>query len=257
MDILPVDDSLLQVGQWATLALIPGQRRDTAKNMFVVSITHYKCHTEEQHEKLLLILKTPRDGASPSKMTYVVTDRGPNTHDVDSQRCQASSMLLSSASPSLRVISPLSPDVRANDQIFIPGTGAPSLKRYKRQLSQRYNALCTMTLTTAMSLAQLAVLLQAVNLHSVYYNPLKYQCYWYAYTIWEVLCMEFGGIVAENRLQDKQGKYMGFNIACEDSVEAITGIYTCAWQKLCEEEIQIRKNEEELVRQVNFTLMIT
>ena len=44
-----------------------------------------------------------------------------------------------------------------------------------------------------MSLAQLTILLKAVYQHSVHYNLLAYQCYWHAYTVWEVLRGEFGG----------------------------------------------------------------
>jgi hypothetical protein len=68
--------------------------------------------------------------------------------------------------------------------------------------------------------------------------------------------MECGGIVTEDKLQDRRGKYKGLNVRRQDSVEAITSIYLCAWQTLCKEEIQTRKNEEEVVRQVNFALMI-
>jgi hypothetical protein len=83
-----------------------------------------------------------------------------------------------------------------------------------------------MTLIKPMSLAQLAVLLQTFNKHSAHYNPLTYQCYWYAYTIWEVLRIEFGGIVTENKLQDRRGKYKRVNVRREDSVEAIIEMYT-------------------------------
>jgi hypothetical protein len=190
----------------------------------VIGTTHYKCHTEEQHEKLLIVLQTPHHGASPSKIIYVVTDRGPDPYDVHTKKHQSSSIL---SSPSLSVIvSPPSPEIHANDRIFIPRTGAPSLEHYQRQLSKKCNALCTMTLIKPMSLAQLAVLLQMFNKHSAHYNPLMYQCYWYVYTVWEVLCIEFAGIVMENKLQNRWGKYKRVNVRCEDSVEAITEMYT-------------------------------
>jgi hypothetical protein len=250
--ISPLDH--LQVGQWAALALIAGQRREIAKNTLVIGATHYKCHTEEEHEKLLIVLKTPRDGASTSKITYVVTDRGPDPYDVDTMKRQSSSILSSPSSSAIG--SPSSPEVRANDRIFIPGTGAPSLDRFQKQLSKRYDALCTMTLVKPMSLAQLAVLLQTFNQHSAHYNPLTYQCYWYAYTVWEVVRLEFGGIVTENKLQDRRGKYKRVNVRHQDSVEAIIEMYTNAWRALCEEELRMRQNEEEVIRQVNLAIMI-
>jgi len=90
-------------------------------------------------------------------------------------------------------------------------------------LGEKYDFLCTVTLNTPMSLAQLAFLLQAVYQHSVHYQILTYQCYWHAYTVWEILRE-----VSQNKLEDKRGKYMGVNIRREDSVEAITNSYQSA-----------------------------
>jgi hypothetical protein len=91
-------------------------------------------------------------------------------------------------------------------------------------LGEKYDFLFTITLNAPMSLAQLAVLLQAVYHHSVHYQLLTYQCYWHAYTVREVLRE-----VSQNKLEDKMGKYMGVNIRREDSVEPITNSYQSAW----------------------------
>jgi hypothetical protein len=101
-----------------------------------------------------------------------------------------------------------------------------------------------------MSLAQLAVLLQAVYRHSVHYQLLTYQRYWHAYTIWDILRKEFKGEVSQNKLEDKGGKYMGVNIRREDSVEAITNTYKSAWMAFCDEETRSRQQAEEVIRQV-------
>jgi len=239
-----------RVDKWATLALIPGPSRDIAKHTFVIGATQYKSRTKKEHEKLLVILQTPRVGSTPSAITYVVTERGPDPDDMSAKRRQNSSMLPSPMGSSSNL--PLSlTDVRANDLIFVPGTRRyQPLDSYKKQLKEKHDILCTVTLTTPMSLAQLAVLLKAVNQHSVDYDLWTYQCYWYAYTIWEVLRTQYGGTVTENKLQDRRGKYMGVKIRREDSVEAINEKYGKAWQTFCDEETRARQRAEEAARQL-------
>jgi hypothetical protein len=116
--------------------------------------------------------------------------------------------------------------------------------------NRQYHSLCTVPLNAPMSLAQLAVLLQAVYQHSVHYQLLTYQCYWHAYTVWEILRKEFRGDVSQNKLEDRRGKYMGVNIRREDSVESITNAYKSAWVAFCDEETRTRQQAEDVIRQV-------
>jgi hypothetical protein len=145
-------------------------------------------------------------------------------------------------------------NVRANDRVFIPGTRHyQSLDRYRKSLRDKnYEVLGTVTLTKSMSVAELAILLRVVNEHSIHYDLLKYQCYWYAYTVWEVMRTHFGGVVVDNALISKRGKYMGITIRREDSVGAITRSFKSAWKELCEEETRLKEQDEERLRQVNF-----
>jgi hypothetical protein len=248
--ILPLTDLRLQVGQWAILALVPGPSRDFAKWTAVRDMTQYKSKTDEEHEILLIVLDTPPVGVSPGKTTYIVTDRGPNRSDMATRSSQNPPISPSFAGPSSN-FSPSSPEVRANDRIFVPGSEKyQPLDRYQKHLKETYNALCTVTPTSPMSLAQLTILLKAVGEHSVHYDLLKYQCYWYAYTVWEVVRTHFRGVVTENRLQGRRGKYKGVKIRREDSVEAATEIYSLAWNMLCEEETRAKRQDEARILQV-------
>jgi hypothetical protein len=249
--ILPLADLQMHVGQWATLALIPGQSRDIAKNTTVTSATHYKSRTGKTHEKLLIALKTPRVGASPGKITYIVTDRGSHTDDRDNNGRKNSSLSPTPASSSSNISVP-SPDVRANDRIFVPGTRAPSLDRYQRDLNIEYITLGTVTLTTPMSLAELAILLNTVNDHSIHNDLCTYERYWYPYTVWEVLRTQFRGNVKENEMQDRRGIYTGVAIRREDSVEKIADEYRSAWKSFCEAGTRTRQEEEATIREVHF-----
>ena len=246
--ILPLADLHLPVDPWATLALSPGPRLALAKDTIVRCAIHYKDRAEKKHEKLLIVLQMPQ-GAT----TYMVTDRGPDREEVEARRGDG---LPSSSSPGVGSSAKAllsSDDIWANDRIFIPGTSSRrsrSVEKYKKHMSESYDALGTVTLGDPMSLAQLTILLKAVYQHSVHYNLLTYQCYWHSYTVWEVLRREFGGAVTQNRLQDKRGKYMGVNIRREDSVEAIIDAYKRDWQAFCEEETRSRQLEADIIRQV-------
>jgi hypothetical protein len=57
-------------------------------------------------------------------------------------------------------------------------------------------------------------------------------------------------------LQNRWGKYKRVNVRCEDSVEAITEMYTSSWRALCEEELKAKQNNEDAIQQVNFSITI-
>jgi hypothetical protein len=249
--VLPISELKAQVDTWATLALCSSARCDVAKGTIVKSATHYKSRMNGGHEKLLIVLQTPHAGT----ITYMETDRGPDPDEMETRRNEHPSI-----SPSADLstdISLSSSKVPADDRIFVPGTQQfRSLERHKKLLGQKFDALCTITLRAPMSLAQLAVLLKAVHQHSVDYDTLTYQCYWYAYTVWEIMRKEFDGDVSQNRLQDKRGKYMGVNIRREDSVEAITAAYESAWEVFCKEEKKERQKAEDDIRKVSCRQLI-
>lgn len=239
--ILPATNSRTDVESWATVALTPGPKVDVAKASFVTSAIHYKSRTGKRHEKLIIVVHTPH-GASGTT-TYLVTERGPDP-DLDT------SDISSDLSPDVMLTSK---EVWADDRIFVPGTaGSHSLDDYKNHLKKKqYDALCTVTLSQPMSIAQLAVLLRAVYHHSVHYDLRTYQCYWHSYTVWEILRREYGGQVSHNELQDRRGKYMGVRIRREDSVGAITEAYKRVWRAFCDEENMKRQQLEDLIRQVS------
>jgi hypothetical protein len=243
--ILPIDELKVQVNTWATLAFCSSARRDIAKGTIVKSATHYKSRTNGGHEKLLIVLQTPHAGT----ITYMETDRGPDPDEMNTRRNEHPSM--SPSADSSTNLSLSSSEVPADDRVFVPGTQKfRSLEHHKKFLGEKWDALCTITLHTPMSLAQLAVLLKAVHQHSVDYKLLTYQCYWHAYTVWEIMRKEFGGDVSQNKLQNKRGKYMGVNIRREDSVEAITDAYESAWAAFGKEEIREREKAEYAISQV-------
>jgi hypothetical protein len=247
--ILPPSNLALPVGSWATLALSPGSNRNVAKDTLVKCAIHYKSREKKRHEKLLIVVQTPHAGT----VAYMIVDRGPDQDEIEARRKERPSMSPSPAG-SLADVSLTSEKISADDRVYVPRTQRfQSMERYKKYLSdsEHYDALCTVTLNTPMSLAQLAVLLKAVHQHRVDYHLLKYQCYWHAYTVWEVLRAEFGGVVTQNELQARRGKYMGVNIRRKDSVEAITDAYNDAWKVFCEEETGTHRQAEDVIRQVS------
>jgi hypothetical protein len=245
--ILPVTELRWPVDAWATLALTRVPRLEVAKSTFVKGAIHYKSRIGKQHEKLLIVVQTPHEDT----ITYIVADRGPDPDHLKARRNEPSSAMSPSPAGSSADISLLAKGIWANDRIFVPGTTGLSVENYKKFLKkEQYDALCTVTLSLPMTLAQLAVLLKTVYHHSAKYDLRTYQCYWHAYTVWEILRREFAGQVSQNELQDKRGKYMNVKVRREASVEAITEAYKGEWGAFCDEEKRTGQELSDAIREV-------
>lgn len=227
-------DSSLSVRYWAQLAFFPGVSRETANNTFVKSATHYKSRRGKEHERLLIELRVPSPGTQDIFTAFIITERGP---DPDDKRRSSELSLASSLNQSSPSISQPDDSIHANDIVVVCGTRKhQSPAHIKDRLRENYDALCTVTPTKPMSLAELAILMTVVNNHAISYHLLKYQCYWYTYTVWEVIRTHFGGEVTGNTEENRRGKYMGVPITRGDSVAAITETFETEWKTLCDKE---------------------
>lgn len=245
--LFPTTDLKMPVGPWAKLALIRGGSRDIAKSTSVKNVTHYKSRRGKAHEKLLVELSVPRPESQDIVTTYIITERGP---DPDDKRENSDFSTGPSPNPSSASLPQSGAIIHAVDRVVVYGTRTnQSLESYRRRLRKNYDALCTVTPTIPMSLAQLAILMKVVNDHSVEYD-IKYQCYWYAYTVWETIRTHFKGNVTENALEGKRGKYMGVRFRREDSVEAITENFETEWNAHCKDEIVDENTVQQAIREV-------
>lgn len=92
--------------------------------------------------------------------------------------------------------------------------------------------LCKITLDTTMTLAQLAVLLNTIHRISDQYNALQYNCYWYTYTLREVIKQEFNCFILSDECMSKRGLWGNINLMKEDLVDQVILDYNTAWGKV-------------------------
>jgi hypothetical protein len=203
-----------------------GQYRDIAKDTVVIAATHYQSRIKKL-ETLFIVLKLPT-----GEITYVIAEMNHVRRRVSF----------------LPTFKDLTLDV-THQNIFVPGSEQHRpLDLCQKRLSEKYDALCTVTLTRPMSLARLAILLRVFSAcHSILIAELLK-------SLVRVYCLraEFGGDITENRLQSRQGKDIGVKIGRENSVEAIAKIYKCAWMALWE-EMRSRQAAAEIIRQIDCT----
>jgi hypothetical protein len=235
-------DLKISVNMWTTLALVDSVRREIATGTVVKRVTHYKSRSGKAHEKLLVELDVHYPESQDIFPTYIITERGP---DSDSGSSELS--LASSSNHSLSSRSQEERRVQADDRVVVYER-CPSLASVQRRLRGDYIILCTVTPTKSMTLAQLAILLKVVSNHSVEYD-LKYQCYWYAYTVWEVIRTHFDGTVTNDELEHKRGKYLGKVVRKEDSVGEVTTAFDSEWRTYCDQENKEREDAREAARE--------
>jgi hypothetical protein len=104
-----------------------------------------------------------------------------------------------------------------------------TFEEYIQKREQSYHVLCRITLNKSMSLPQLAVLLSTICNISTKYNPLQCNCYWYNYTLGEVILHDFAVLVSSNTKVAKRGKFMKQNFMLVDSVEEVRHNFHQAW----------------------------
>jgi hypothetical protein len=90
-----------------------------------------------------------------------------------------------------------------------------------------------------MTVAQLAVLLRAIHDHSKNYTANSNSCYWYAFTVVEVIRGKFPAVQTNGPAFAERGEYMKWKPDLENAVQTVSLLYDAAWKK-CAEQAQER-----------------
>jgi hypothetical protein len=90
-----------------------------------------------------------------------------------------------------------------------------------------------------MSVAQLAVLLRAIHDHSKQYLANSNSCYWYAFTVVEVICSKFSAVQTNGTAFSERGVYKKWKPDIENAIGTVSLLYDAAWGK-CTERAQKR-----------------
>lgn len=101
---------------------------------------------------------------------------------------------------------------------------------------------------------QVSILLCVLSKHSPMYELLQYQCYWYAYTVWEALKKLFPGCL-ETPLNEGRSRFRGQPIKKAESVDTVCEQYRAEWARFEEAAEERRRAKEEEERRVRMAVL--
>jgi len=183
---------------------------------YIRKITYLKARKPLFHEYLLVeIVHTGSVQAS-----LAVTERVPEKNDGYSTK--------QAVSPSVYG------RVAANDTVrIVGGTGISELPSHNKLSELQFDA-------NELPLLNLAILLNVVRKHAQYYDVWKYQCYWYANTVYQSVQDLFKSRKdhVEPAFSKHRGKVLLGLPQRKDSVGAIIGEYNAAMEDIRKEKIK-------------------
>ena len=184
-----------EVDSWADYALCEtSYALSTAAT--INKVTHCKSTRDMAHEFLIVKMELQQ----PPCTTYLVTDSSPTKTNGLSSPLPSIWPTPSRGSGSM---SSLFTIVDADDRVRVPQNGLKAnLELFTLSKFGRHNEVCMLHLehaysTPQMSVAQLAVLLSAIHAYNEWYAANSNSCYWYAYTVMEVICTKFVAVQLE------------------------------------------------------------
>ena len=124
--------------------------------------------------------------------------------------------------------------VAANDTVrIVGGTGISELPSHNKLSELQFDA-------NELPLLNLAILLNVVRKHAQYYDVWKYQCYWYANTVYQSVQDLFKSRKdhVEPAFSKHRGKVLLGLPQRKDSVGAIIGEYNAAMEDIRKEKIK-------------------
>lgn len=217
----------------------------------VDSITQMKLNKHQGHEKSVIKLKVvprvhsnrPFNTSSPTAFyTYITTERCADFDNYDGGSC----LSFFSDDKECDTCALVSGDFNAVDRVTIPARSSRlTFEEYIQKRQQNYAILCRITLNSPMSLSQLAVLLTTIRKISTKYDPLRWNCYWYNYTLGEVIVRDFSGLVSSDTHVAKRGKFMNKNCILVDSVDEVRQNFRRAWADM-EKRLASRQSTQQV-----------
>ncbi|KAG1881287.1 hypothetical protein F4604DRAFT_1534104, partial [Suillus subluteus] len=150
-------------------------------------LTFCKATRGKEHEFIVLYFR--HWNASVPATARLIVERALNPYQMDGR----STIMHSSSFSALQIsslISPTSLQTSAIDSVLITSNTVHS--HWETYLGGRYGSyktLCTLefSATSCPSATQISVLLFVINRHAPDYHLWKFQCYWFAMTIWETI----------------------------------------------------------------------
>ncbi|KAG1896787.1 uncharacterized protein F5891DRAFT_1245792 [Suillus fuscotomentosus] len=121
------------------------------------------------------------------------------------------------------------------------------IRKCLRERYGKYKELCNHTFSdnsARPSATQISVLLSVISQHAPNYNLYRFQCYWFAMTIWEATKQLYPDSEdTEAPWKGKHSRWHGIKMDSADSVDAVCEKYAMEW-KLFEKEAERKKQAE-------------
>ncbi|KAG1729015.1 hypothetical protein EDB19DRAFT_1642220 [Suillus lakei] len=239
--VFTLGDSCNDVGDWHTLLL----NNELSSQCELEHMVFCKSTTSVQHEFLLLHFRHPTQHHAVAILVLDRTSRPDSTENHNGNGSSRSVGIGQSA-----VVSPSVSTTPAHDSIFTTPNNGSAIESYLTKRYGQHKYLCNLDFSASArpSAMQVSVLLCVLRKHSPTYHLWQYQCYWYAYTVWEALKRLFPGC-RETTLSEGRSRFRGQEVRKAESVEAVCELYRAEWAHFENAADERRRAKEEERRQ--------
>lgn len=223
--ITPKENRTLDSMSWSALTLTPGPSLELTNSSHVTRAFYLKAKGDKEHEVFFMEVQLPS-----TQKTFIHTDRCPKRFGSEPPTPSRSP-----APPAPNASDPgmipessngfltSSGKARADDRVFINGThhGHSSIDVYIAARGDTYDVIGEWKFDPPIPLSHAAIAIATVTEHSVNYEPLGHQCYWYAESVLSLLLRMQPSMEKSAQFKSKQGTYFGIPIRQEDSLETL------------------------------------
>jgi hypothetical protein len=193
-----------------------------------------KATKNKQHE--FIVLHFRHWDPSVTATARLIVDRGPNTSQKNNSYFKHSSSIASSSAL----------HTSALDSILIT-SNTVHLETRLCKIYGSYKELCTLTFpatskSACPSATQISVLLSVISQHAPDYQLCKFQCYWFASTIWETIKRLFPDYIEATWKRGRSHCYC-FGVNKADSVDDVCNTFPDEWIRF-ENEAEKKRQAE-------------
>ncbi|KAG2138019.1 hypothetical protein DEU56DRAFT_912644 [Suillus clintonianus] len=240
--VFTLGDSYNDVGDWHTLLL----NNELSSQCELERMVFCKSTTRVQHEFLLLHFRHPTQHHA---VAILVLDRTSRPDSTENHNGNGSSRSVGIGQST--VVSPSVSATPAHDSIFTTPNNGSAIESYITNRYGQHKHLCNLDFSASArpSAMQVSVLLCVLRKHSPTYHLWQYQCYWFAYTVWEALKSLFPGC-RETLLSEGRSCFCGQEVRKAESVGVVCELYRAEWARFENAAEERRRVKEEEVHRL-------
>jgi len=233
--LFPPGETRLDVAVWKRVLL----ESNVYSWCALEQLSFCKATKSKRHE--FIVLHFRHWDPSVTATARLIVDRAPNTSQRNNSYFKHSSSIASSSAL----------HTSALDSILIT-SNTVHLETRLCKIYGSYKELCTLTFpatskSACPSATQISVLLSVISQHAPDYQLCKFQCYWFASTIWETIKRLFPGYIEATWKRGRSHCYC-FGVNKADSVDDVCNTFADEWIRF---ENEARQAERAKAQQVS------